>query len=118
LAIIHIIQKDESSFESIITDTESISEISFSYPLQNKPIVPNDGNNVNDKPEEVQNSSLDILYVNGERRNIETSVPTVLRLSSDDELIVETTSVRVFEKAYLGVMSLAFEDLIEDQPAP
>jgi hypothetical protein len=116
VAIIHIIQKDESSFENIITDTESISEISFSYPLQNKPIII-DGNNADDKPEEVQNSSLDILYVNGERRNIETSVPTVLRLASDDDIVVETTSVREFEKAYLGVMSLAFEDLIEDQPA-
>lgn len=111
MPIIHILQKDEvsGSYESIVVDTASIAEISFKYPLPNR-IAPTGDIKNDDKAEEVQESEMEILYINGERRNVSTAVPTVLRLSDEADLIVETTSVSKFEKAYLGIMSEAFAE--------
>lgn len=118
MSIIHIIQTDRDSrnTETIITDTQSIAEMNFVHPTINTPnegeessATPFPGHDI-DKAEQQtgEPTTIEILYVNGERRNITTAVPTVFRMADEDNLIVQTASARKFEKAYLGDLAEAF----------
>ena len=102
--IIHIIQKSEDIIESIIIDSVNISEISFVHPITSGEKINND---YATKP---MKSTIEILYINGERRNIDTETPTVFRIAEEDEIIVETSVAQQFEKEYLSLLADALSE--------
>ena len=118
MATIHILQKDEtlSKLESIITDTSSILEMSFTHNLVEPEkeeeidtdaamVEEDDHGYQDDDKSEDKEGLVEILYVGGERRNLDIATPTVLRILDDTGVIIETTDLQKFEEAYLSVIT-------------
>jgi hypothetical protein len=99
-ATVNIVQTDQITTESIIFNISDVNEISFIHPA-NPPAEGEEG------PASIR-GTIEILYINGERRNIDTANPTVFRIAEEDEIIVETSAAQQFEKEYLSLLSKGF----------
>lgn len=109
MSVIHIIQKypDIHSIESTVINIYDIMELHF--------ICPEKDNNEEDYNDELfepigfsesQRSEMEILFSNGERRNFDTTTPTVFRIIDEEGSARETTKIHIFEEMYISTLAM------------
>ncbi len=89
-------------------DVSSISSVHCTYPINKE-----DGETDNFRPpfqQPGQVKEIDFLLTNGERENLNITIPTVFRIV-DEEGSYQTSDLQKFEKAYIRLVT---EGIAED----
>ena len=108
MSVIHITQEypDNNSVESTVIYVRDVMELHCVYPLKDNDEESDDElfDTFGNLLEKV--SELEISLVNGERRNFDTTKPTVFRIISDEGSVKRTTNLNKFEEMYISMLAV------------